>query len=69
MKADIKRLEQSTKADINNLRKEIRELRTDNQNLDSKIDKLQNTPDGFVGVVDDLRTDNTVGMHHTRELQ
>ncbi len=52
-----------------NLKEEITELRVETRVLDSKLDKLQNTLDGFVGTVDDLRTDNTVGTHHTRELQ
>jgi hypothetical protein len=43
--------------------------KVDIQRLETKLDKLQNTLDGFVGVVDDLRTDNTVGTHHTHELQ
>ena len=72
-KVDIKKLEQSTKADIQRLEQstkaDIQKLRTDIQGLDAKLDKLQNTLDGFVGVVDDLRTDNTVGTYHTRELQ
>ncbi len=48
------------------LEEELRELRADNH---TKLDRLQNTLDGFIGTVDDLRTDNTVGTHHTRELQ
>ena len=39
------------------------------QNLNAKLNKIANTLDGFVGIVDDLRTDNTVGAHHTQELQ
>lgn len=61
-KAEFQRFERRTKADI-------LELRTDMQKLDTKLDKLQNTLDGFVGTVDDLRTDNTVGAYQTQELQ
>ena len=39
------------------------------ERLSTKLDKIMNILDGFVGVVDDLRTDNTVGTHQTRELQ
>lgn len=35
--------------------------------VDKKLDKLQNTLDGFVGVVDNLRTDNTVGAEQFRD--
>ena len=31
--------------------------------------KLQNTLDGFVGTVDELRTENVVGTHQIRELE
>lgn len=65
VKIDIKDI----KLDIKNLKEEIRELRADNQKLDSKLDKLQNTLDKFVGIVDDVRTENTVGTYHTKELQ
>ncbi|MBI5452914.1 hypothetical protein HY945_05635 [Candidatus Gottesmanbacteria bacterium] len=41
----------------------------DIKRMETKLDKLQNTLDGFVGVVDDLRTDNTVGTYQTRELR
>ncbi len=67
----------ATKSDIKNLkaeiRAEIRELRVEtktyNKELDTKLDKLQNTLDGFVGRVDDLSVDNEIGTHHTREIQ
>lgn len=63
----------ATKTDIKVLKVDIEELRTetktDSQRLEAKLDKLQDTLDGFVGVVDDLRTDNSVGTYHTKELQ
>lgn len=63
----------ATKSDIKNLKAEIRELRVEtktyNKELDTKLDRLQNTLDGFVGRVDDLSVDNEIGTHHTRELQ
>ena len=68
---DISKL--ATKIDIKTLKGNIEKLRaetrSDIQKLDTKLDHLQNTLDGFVGVVDDLRTDNVVGTHQTRELQ
>ncbi len=54
---------------VENIQDEIKDLKSDNINLDSKLDKLQNTLDGFVGRVDDLSIDNEVGTHQTRELQ
>lgn len=51
----------ASKAD---LKKELDELET---RLNKKLDKIINTLDGFVGVVDDLRTDNVVGTEHYRD--
>lgn len=80
---DIKKLEQSTKAEIRTVKTDIKYLRQavlrveervenleeGQTEIKTKLNKLQNTLDGFLGVVDDLRTDNTVGAHHTLELQ
>ena len=79
-KTDIKKLKAELTTDIkfvkeviNELKEEIRELRTENRDNDqkhnTKLDRLQNTLDGFVGRVDDLSVDNEVGTHHTRELE
>lgn len=65
-KVDIKAVKTDVLKLILELKEDIKGLQTD---MDAKLDKLQNTLDGFVGTVDDLRTDNTVGTHHTRELQ
>jgi archaellum component FlaC len=63
----------ATKSDILNLKAEIRELRVEtktyNKELDTKLDRLQNTLDGFVGRVDDLSVENEIGTHQTREIQ
>ncbi len=78
-KSDIKYLKAESKSirgeiliveeKVENLQEVVKEIRNDNKKMDVKLDKLQNTLDGFVSVVDDLRTDNTVGTHQTRELQ
>jgi len=69
IRGEILRVEEK----MENIEEEIKELRSEStaefKKLDNKLDKLLNTLDGFVGTVDDLRTDNTVGTHHTRELQ
>lgn len=38
------------------------------ERLSAKIDKVMNTLDGFVGIVDTLRTENEIGTHQMREL-
>lgn len=65
-KADLQELKQSTKADLQELKQSTK---ADTERLENKLDKLQNTLDSFVGIVEDLRTENTIGAHHTRELQ
>lgn len=37
--------------------------------VDRKLDNIQNTLDSFLGRVDNLEKDNTVGAHHVRELE
>lgn len=74
---DIKKLE--TKIDavekrlnlkINSVEKKL-EAKIDDleERMNTKLDKIMNTLDWIVGAIDDLRTDNTVGAHHTRELK
>ena len=46
-KTDIEKLERSTKADIQRLEQSTK---AEIKKLDAKLDKLQNTLDGFVGV-------------------
>ena len=75
LKADIKDLKSETKSirgeilrveeKVENIQDEIKELKIDSQ---VRFDRLQNTLDSFVGGVDDLRIENTVGTHQTREL-
>ena len=80
LKSDIKALRTELKLEIKALRQQIlrleervekleEDIKNINQIMNIKLDRLQNTLDAFVGAIDDLRTDNTVGAHHTRELQ
>lgn len=75
-RSDIKKLEKSTKADSKLLRQDILKVEERVENLEegqvrieTKIDKIAEMLDGFVGRVDDLTTDNEVGAHQTRELR
>lgn len=71
-KADISVLRtdiRDLKIDMSVVKTDISELKEDMHKLDGKLDKLQATLDGFVGVVDDLRTENMIGTHQTKDLQ
>lgn len=76
VKADLKSESKSIRGEflrvegkVENLQDEVKELRAETREGNQKLDKLQNTLDGFVGRVDDLSVDNEVGTHHTRELE
>ncbi|GEM_PF-3086143 len=55
----------ATKSDIQRLDEKIDGLEN---SLVHKLDKLQNTLDGFVGRVDDLTIENQVGTNQITEL-
>lgn len=59
----------ATKSDIVVLTADVGTLKTDIQGLDKKLDRLQNTLDGFVGRVDDLTIENQVGTNQITELR
>lgn len=66
MLKDPKNSHTATKADIHRLDQKID---SSQKVLSAKLDKLQNTLDGFVGVVDNLRIENEVGADQTAELR
>ncbi len=69
LKTELKQVEKNLRGEI--LRVEERlESKIDSveEKLGAKLDKVMNTLDGFVKVVDDLRTENEVGAHQVREL-
>ncbi len=78
-KTDIKDLKLETKSirgellrveeKVEYIQDEIKEIGADNKSMDTKLDRLQNTLDSLVGGIDELRVENTVGTHQTRELQ
>lgn len=76
IRGEILRVEEkveNVQDEIKDVRNEIKEfkaeVRSDSKTQHDKLDKIQNTLDGFVGRVDDLSIDNEVGTHHTRELE
>ncbi len=59
LKGDIQRLEKTTKKDLKSLE----------DKLGAKLDKIAITLDGFVGRVDNLTIENQVGVNQARELR
>ncbi len=75
-KSEIELSRKATKDEFRFIRKDALrneeriERLEDGQNLmNSKLDRIMNTLDGFVGSVDTLRDENEIGTHQTRELQ
>ena len=65
---DVEKRVRGVEKELKELREEVHEIHIENGKLNEKLDKLQNTLDAFVGVVDELRTENEVGSHQIREL-
>lgn len=60
----------ATKTDLQQLEKRLEEkIEGLEKNLGTKLDKIANTLDGFVGRVDDLTIDNQVGTNQIREIR
>ncbi|MBI2442683.1 MAG: hypothetical protein HYV40_02100 [Candidatus Levybacteria bacterium] len=57
------------RGEILRVEERVENLEEGQEDIKGKLVKLQNTMDKFVAGVDDLRTDNVVGAHHTRELE
>lgn len=75
-RTDLKQVEKTLRGEILRVEERVevveegmKELNEKVSIVDGKLDKLQNTLDGFVGVVDTLRTESEISVHHTREIQ
>lgn len=67
-KTELKIVERSLRGEILRVEEKVEELQEGQQEIKTTLIKLQNTLDGFVGTVDDLRTENEVGAHQITEL-
>lgn len=74
-KTELKNVEKSLRGEIlrveervENVEDGLKDLKGEMHVVHKKLDKLQNTMDKFVGIVDDLRTENEVGTHQIKEL-
>ncbi len=68
-KTELKRVEKVLRQEILRVEEKVENVEEGQEDIKVSLVKIQNTLDGFVGTVDNLRTDNVVGAHHTRELQ
>lgn len=66
---ELKKTERVLRQEILKVEEKTEELADGQRELHIKLSRIENTLDGFVGTVDDLRKDNVVGTHQTRELE
>lgn len=69
LRTEFKRTEKSLRGEILRVEEKVENLEEGQKDIKATLVKLQNTLDGFVGTVDNLRTENEVGAHQTRELE
>ncbi len=67
-KTELRSVEKSLRGEILRVEEKVEVLEEGQHEIKASLVKLQNTLDGFVGTVDDLRTENQVGAHQLREL-
>ncbi|CAN5181559.1 hypothetical protein BH11PAT1_BH11PAT1_6060 [soil metagenome] len=53
---------------VERLDEKVEKIQKGQETIASALTQLQNTLDGFVGTVDELRTNTEVGAHQIREL-
>lgn len=69
LRTESKRTEKSLRGEILKVEERVESIEESQKRVETKLDKISNTLDGFVERVDNLTADNQVGAHHTRELR
>lgn len=69
LRKEILRVEERVEAVQDGLKEFKKEIEGKVSGIDAKLDKLQNTLDGFVGTVDTLRTGQEIGTYQLSELK
>ena len=68
-KEDLKNVERTLRSDMLRLEERIENLEEGQKTILAILVQIQNTLDGFVKGVDDLRTENAIGIYQIKELQ
>ena len=66
---ELKRVERNLRAEILRVEGKVENIEDSQKRVETKLDKLQNTLDGFVDRVSTLTEENQVGAHHTSQLR
>ena len=67
LRVEIKKGDKSLRQEILKVEERAESIEEGQGDVRKKLEILQNTLDGFVGVVDNLRTDNVVGANQFRD--
>lgn len=68
-RSDVRRTEKSLRGEILRVEVRVENIEDSQKRVETKIDKIANTLDGFVRRVDNLTTDNEVGANQIHELR
>lgn len=72
-KSELKRVEKSLRQEILKAEEKVEDrferIEDSQKRVEVKLDKIANTLDGFVEIVDNLRVENVVGADQTRGLE
>ncbi len=69
LRNDFKKSEKSLRGEILKVEGKVEVLQEGQEDIKTMLDRLQNTLDGFVGTVDNLRIENEVGANQVRDLR
>ncbi len=68
LRAEFKKTEKNLRGEILKVEERVENLEEGQKRIEATINRTASTLDGFVGAVDDLRVDNTVGTNQIHEL-
>ncbi len=66
LRVEFKRAEKAIRQEVLRVEEKIESL---DEKVDNKFDDVMTKLDGIAKGVDDLRTENVAGVHHTRQLR
>lgn len=69
LKTGFKKTERVLRQEILKVEEKTEELADGQKRLDVKLSRIENTLDGFVGTVDNLRVENEVGANQISDLR
>jgi len=69
IKSELKKVEKNLRSNILKVEERVENIEDGQKRMEAILNKMSVQLDGFVGTVDDLKTDNQVGSHQINELR